>query len=221
VTAPEAIMAIFIGPLTLRYRRLHPDVRFDYLSAEQRLDMIKGEADVAFRAGGVLEGDSLIGTALPDIFWTAYCATSFAAHQALPAGLDSMAGHPCIGFAGPIAQMPHIKAFTQVLQGCDVVGTSNSVPNMAGMIRAGLGIGLLPCIVGDLQPDLQRCFAPPAKMTTPWWVLVAPEAWALPRVRSFVAYAAEALRRLRPVLAGEYDQATSKAMLQAFAGSDG
>lgn len=220
ITAPEAVMAVFIGPLTLRYRLLHPDIRFDYLSAEHRLDLARGEADVAFRAGGELEGDTLISVALPDIFWTAYCSVGYAARQPLPLGLDDMAGHPCIGFAGPIAGMSHLKEFMGIVQGGNMAGTSNNVPNMTGMVRAGLGIGLLPCFVGDMQPDLRRCYAPPPSMKTPWWVVVAPEAWALPRVRDFVGHAAKTLRRLRLALSGEIDQSATRAMLQAFFKSD-
>ena len=220
ITAAEAVMAVFIGPLTLRYRLLHPDIRFDYLSAEHRLDLTKGEADVAFRAGGVLEGDTLISIALPDIFWTAYCSVGYAARQPLPSGLADMAGHPCIGFAGRIAGIPHVKAFMDIVQDADLVGTSNNVPNMTGMARAGLGIGLLPCFVGDMQPDLRRCYPPPPTMMTPWWVVVAPEAWALPRVRDFVGHAAKTLRGLRLALAGEIDQTGARAMLQAFSRSD-
>ncbi len=214
-------MSIFVGPLTLRYRRLNPGIRFDYLSAEQRVDLIRGEADVAFRAGGVLEGDTLIRVALPDISWTAYCAAGYGAGSGMPADLAGLTCHPCIGYAGPIGQIPQIRGFMQALHGCDVVGTSNSVPNMTGMIRAGVGIGLLPCMVGDMQPDLRRCFSPPAAMKTPWWIVVGPEAWALPRVRGFVGYAAETLRQLRPALGGEIDQHAAREMLQDLAGSDG
>lgn len=221
ITAPEAIMATIVGPLTQHYRRLHPDVRFDYLSAEQRLDLAKGEADVAFRAGGVLEGDTLIGVALPDIFWTAYCSKGYAARHPLPKGLDDMAGHKVIGFAGPIAGMPHLRAFLAAVPDADRVGNSNNVPNMTGLVRAGLGIGLLPCFVGDMQPDLLRCYDPPDGMMTPWWIVVAPEAWVLPRVRNFVGEAADILRRLRPALCGEVDQAQARAMLLDLARLDG
>ena len=220
ITAPEGIMAVFVGPLTLAYRKRHPDIRFDYLSAEHRLDLTKGEADVAFRAGDVLEGDTLIRQALPDFAWTAFCSATYAARHGLPAGIEDLAGYPTIGFAGPMTSMAHVKYYMGQVRACDLVGTSNNVPNMTGMIRAGLGIGILPCCIGDTQPDVVRCFPPPVPLTTRWWVVAAPEAWALPRVQGFVRYAVEALRHLRPALAGEVDQATAQAMISAFCTSD-
>lgn len=221
ITAPEVVMSLFVGPLTLGYRKLHPEIRFDYLSAENRLDLAKGEADVAFRAGDGLEGDTLIRQALPNFAWTAFCAAAYAARHGLPAGIEDLAGHPTIGIAGPMTHMAHVKYYMGLVRACDLVGTSNNVPNMTGMIRAGLGIGILPCCVGDTDPDLVRCFAPPALLRTPqWWTVVSPEAWALPRVRGFVGYAVEALRRLRPVLAGEVDQANARAMIAKICNSD-
>lgn len=216
VTAPEALMALFVGPLTLRFRGQQPDVRFNYVSAENRLDLAKGEADVAFRAGGVLGGDTLICQALPDIHWTAYCSTAYASRHSTPTGLDALAGHPIIGFAGPIAGMPHLQHFMGLVPPRDLVGTSNNVPNMTGMIRAAVGIGLLPCCAGDMQKDLVRCFQSPAAMMTPWWIVASREACELPRVRAFMAFAADQLRHVRGALNGTLDQAAARALIETL-----
>lgn len=216
ITAPEVMMALFVGPLTLRFRSQHPEVRFDYISAEHRLDLVKGDADIAFRAGGVLEGDTLISISLPDIYWTAYCADSYAAKHGAPGGLAEVAGHRVIGYGPAIAQLAVSKIFMAKTAAGDAVGTSNSVPNMAGMIKAGLGVGILPSFVGDLQPEVRRCFAPLPDMFTPWWILAAPEAHNLLRVRRFMAFAAEALRGMRALLSGELDHDAAVAVMAGF-----
>lgn len=216
VTAPEAIMQLFVGPLTLRFRELHPEVRFDYISAEHRLDIAKGEADIAFRAGGVLEGDTLVCQALPDIAWTAYGSESFARRRGLPTAVTALAGFPTVGYAGSITTMQHLKAFMCHVRPEDLAGSSNNVPNMTGMIRAGVGIGVLPCMVGDMQPDLLRCFPSPAGLSTPWWIVSSREASELRRVREFMSFAADQVRQLRGALSGSLDQATARAMLETL-----
>ena len=216
ITAPEALMALFVGPLSLRFRERNPDIRFDYVSAETRLDLAKGDADIAFRAGGVLEGDTLVCQALPDNNWTAYCSTAYASRHGKPFGMEGMAGHKIIAFAGPIAAMPHLRHFMTQVQTCDLVGTSNNVPNMAGMIRAGIGISILPCVVGDMQKDLTRCFAPPAGLWTPWWIVASREANELRRVRDFMSFAADQLRPLRGALNGTLDQDAARALLETL-----
>lgn len=216
VTAPEAIMATFVGTLTSRYREKHPNVRFAYVSAEHRLDLALGEADVAFRAGGELTGDTLVCQALPDIAWAVYGSASYARRCELPTGIDGLKGHAIIAYAGPITGMPHIKSFMTMVPGCEQVGTSNNVPNMAGMIRAGLGLGLLPCLVGDLQTDLIRCFMPPDALITPWWIVTSREANNLRRVRDFMAFSADQLRPLRGALGGKLDPAQTRAMIEGL-----
>lgn len=216
VTGPEAIMAVVVGKLTSRFRCLHPGVRFDYVSAEHRLDLSLGEADVAFRAGGVLEGDTLVCQALPDIAWAVYGAASYASRRGLPQDIAGLRDHAIIAYAGPITQMPHLQAFKPLIQGCDLVGSSNNVPTMTGMIRAGLGLGLLPCLVGDMQADLVRCFVPPETLWTPWWIVASREANNLQRVRDFMAFSADHLRPLRAALSGRLDQGASRAMLESL-----
>lgn len=216
VTAPEAIMATFVGTLTTRYREQHPNVRFDYVSAEHRLDLAMGEADVAFRAGGELSGDTLVCQALPDIAWAVYGSAAYARRRGLPKGIDELNGHSIIAYAGPITGMPHIRSFMAMVPGCERVGTSNNVPNMAGMTRAGVGLGLLPCLVGDLQTDLIRCFFPPDGLITPWWIVTSREANNLRRVRDFMAFSADQLRPLRGALGGKVDQATTRAMIEGL-----
>jgi DNA-binding transcriptional LysR family regulator len=216
VTAPEAIMMLFVGPLTLRFRESHPGVRFDYISAEHRLDIAKGDADIAFRAGGVLEGDTLVCQALPDIAWTAYAAEGLARRRGVPCGWGEMTGYPIVGYAGSITTMQHLRQFHSKVRPEDLVGSSNNVPNMTGMIRAGVGFGILPCIVGDMQRDLVRCFPPPEGLSTPWWLVASREANELKRVREFMSFAADQLRRMRGALSGELDQAAARARLEGL-----
>ena len=216
VTAPEVIMSAFVGKLTSRFRVSHPNVRFAYLSAEHRLDLSLGEADVAFRAGGVLEGDTLVCQSLPEISWAIYASSAYAKCRELPCEISVLKGHAIIAYAGPIAQMPHLKSFTSQVRECDVVGSSNNVPNMAGMIRAGLGLGLLPCFVGDVKSDLIRCLVPSEGLVTPWWIVASREAANLRRVRDFMAFSADQLRPLRGALGGKLDQAATRAMIEGL-----
>jgi DNA-binding transcriptional LysR family regulator len=65
---PEAVMTHPISPIMLSYRTFHPEVRFKNLSAEHRISLEKGEADIAFRAtDGDLGGNTLISLRLPSI----------------------------------------------------------------------------------------------------------------------------------------------------------
>ena len=201
-------MAMFVGPLTAQFRSLHPEIRFDYVSAEQRLDLAKGEADVAFRADGGVDGGTLIRVALPDVAWSFYCAEDYRASQGMPSRPAELIGHRVVRYAGPVARLPVSDFLMAHACEANIVATSNSVPSMAGTIRAGHGVGMLPCVYGDQLAGLVRCFDPPAEMVSPLWIVASGQAHQLPHVRSFVTFAAAAMRAKRAMLSGRADAVT-------------
>jgi DNA-binding transcriptional LysR family regulator len=194
VTAPEAIMTHVVSPIITAYRAQHPEVRFEYLSAEHRLNLEKGEADVAFRATEHLTGDTLVAQRLPGICWSVYCSESYAAAHGIPPSLAEVCDHAVVAFNGGPAMLPCSLRFMMHVRGDQVVATCNTIPNMAGVLRSGMGVGLMAVFDGNATPGLVQCFAPPPEMDSTWWLVAAPEAHKLPRVRSFMTFAAERIR---------------------------
>jgi DNA-binding transcriptional LysR family regulator len=197
VTAPDAIMTYIVSPIITAYRLQHPEVRFEYLSAEHRLNLERGEADVAFRASERLDGDRLVAQRLPDITWTVYCSEDYAAVHGMPESLDDMDAHSVVAYGGVPAMQPFSIRFMTHVRGDQVVATCNTIPNMAGVLRSGMGVGLLAVFDGDATPGLVQCFPPPPEMDSPWWLVAAPEAYQQLRVRSFMAFAAARIRQTR------------------------
>lgn len=202
VTAPEVMMTQFVGPITLRFREIHPDVRFDYVSAEHRLDLSKGEADVAFRADGAVESETMIRVSLPDIAWSFYASQGYEALHGLPKDPGKLSGHRIVAYAGPVARLAVSDFLMTHISPGNIVATANSVPGMAGTLRAGHGIGLLPSLIGDLSAGLVRCFDPPGGLVSQWWIMASAEAHQLPHIRAFMAFAADAIRAERRLISG-------------------
>ena len=195
VTAPEAMMTHLISPIILAYRTLHPEVRFENLSAEHRISLEKGEADIAFRATEALSGDTLISMRLPNIKWGVYCSEDYVQRNGKPPSMHDLKDHAIVAYSGLVAMLHFSILFMSFVRGEQVATTSNSVPNMAGAVRAGLGVGLLPMLVGLATPGLALCFPPPIETDSPWWLVASPEAYQQPRVRSFMTFAAEQIRQ--------------------------
>jgi DNA-binding transcriptional LysR family regulator len=195
VTAPEAMMTHLISPIMLAYRTEHPEVRFENLSAEHRISLEKGEADIAFRATSELSGDTLISMRLPNIKWGVYCSEDYVRRDGKPQSMHDLKDHAIVAYSGLVATLHFSIAFMSFVRGEQVATTSNSVPNMAGAVRAGLGVGLMPLMVGRATPGLVLCFPPPVETDSPWWLVASPDAYQQPRVRSFMAFAAERIQQ--------------------------
>ena len=65
---------------------------------------------------------------------------------------------------------------------------------MADILHAGLGVGILPCVVGDREHGLCRCFAPVPELCSYLWVVTTIEARRAPLVAAFVKVAAQWFR---------------------------
>lgn len=195
VTAAEGIMTHVVSPLITAYRSIYPEVRFEYLSAEEQLAFERGEADMAFRAGKVRVGETLIGRRLPDIPWAVYCSDAYAAANGRPNSLADLSDHTVVAYSGPPSQQPFSILLMSHVRDDQVVATCNTVPNMTGVLRTGTGIGMLDVFDGDGTPGLVQCFAPPPEMASPWWLVAAPDAYRQSRVRSFMAFAADRIRK--------------------------
>ena len=69
-------------------------------------------------------------------------------------------------------------------------------------IRAGAGLGILPCFVGDSDPTLVRLTAPLAELSDAYWLLVHPDLKTVPRVRLLIDWIRGAFKDGRAVLQG-------------------
>ena len=69
-------------------------------------------------------------------------------------------------------------------------------------IRAGAGLGILPCFVGDDDPALVRLTAPIDDLAADYWVLVHPDLRTVPRIRTVIDWTRATFREEKARLAG-------------------
>ncbi len=189
ITGPQALGVIFAIPIIEAFRSRHPGVIVEYDGTEKRLDLHAGEADVAFRAG-FLEPDATLAFELvlrPQ--WAVYCSAGFASRSGMPANMAEIQGFPVVTLGGLVGDGPMNLWFMEHIDPARIAGVANSVPNMSDILHAGLGIGILPCLAGDREPGLNRCFDPVPEMSSGMWIVTTLEARRNPRVAAFVKVA--------------------------------
>ena len=69
-------------------------------------------------------------------------------------------------------------------------------------IRAGAGLGILLCFVGDADASLVRLTAPIDELGADYWLLVHPDLKNVPRVRLLIDWIRSTFKEARPVLHG-------------------
>ena len=71
---------------------------------------------------------------------------------------------------------------------------SSSFVSMVSNLKAGLGVGPLPTIIGDAEPELVRCFPAPPELRDELWLIVREELKNEPHVRALTDFLASYVR---------------------------
>lgn len=195
LTASETLANRLVTPCLREFRRLHPAIQIELITADERLDIARGEADVALRASSRPEGAGIVARRLPDNDWTIFCSRAYAEERGLPETREAICDHDIVGMEGRMAQLPGWLWLAASAPEANVRFRSNSLSNLALNLKAGLGLGALPVMIGDAEPDLVRCFAPPPELRAEMWLIVRESLKGEPHVRAFTDFLADYIRR--------------------------
>jgi DNA-binding transcriptional LysR family regulator len=102
--------------------------------------------------------------------------------------------------------MSRLSAFAwlnSVAPDAAVATRSNSLTGLLSAVKAGLGVGMLPCFVGDSEPGLVRCLPPIRELDAEVWLIVRDDVRQAPHVRAFVDSLAAHMQALRRIHAGQ------------------
>ena len=193
-TSSEGYASRVIAPCLIEFRKQYPHITVELFIDDRRLDIARGEADVAVRAGSKPEGAGIVAQRLPDAHWTVYCSRAYAEEHGVPARPDDLNKHAIVGLEGAMANLPAFLWLKQVAPDANISARSNSLTSLASALKAGLGVGPLSCFIGDTEPDLLRCFPPIRELDAEVWLIIREEIRHAPHVRAFVDFLAAHLR---------------------------
>lgn len=185
LTTNEALANLLVGPCLANFQRTQPGVRVQLITDDRRLDIAKGEADVALRAGSRPEGGGIVARRLPSSGWAVYCSHGYAAERSAPRSPEAIDGHHYVGLEGFLAESQPMRWLKARTPRSEAIFHSNSLTNLTACLRNGMGVGILPCMLGDTEPDLIRCFPPIEELDSEMWLIVREDVRNAPHVRVF------------------------------------
>ncbi|GJE55684.1 MULTISPECIES: LysR family transcriptional regulator [Methylobacterium] len=193
ITAPVGFVTDLLMPLLARFRDSYPDVQLDVVMSEEPLNLSQRDADVAIRASNNPPAN-LFGRRLSGIAWAIYGRhdrlddESYARRWVTP---------------GPHVADGRFARFLRMRAGSNRIALQvNAVTGLREAIQAGIGIGLLPCYIGDAAPDLRRLGELEPDIASDLWLLTHPDLRHAVRVRAFMDFMADAIAPLRPAFEG-------------------
>ena len=157
LTGLDAIFNHLVIPRLPGLVARHPGLEITFSSHLDFVDLSRREADIALRSREPRHPDS-VGRRLGTLAQAAYASTSFAAGPQ-----PSLIGLPREYDGSDFA---HILA--ESFPAGTIVARAGSESHIHELVRAGVGIGLLDCFVGDRDPALHRVLAHPVWIQTIW-----------------------------------------------------
>ncbi|GGE17457.1 LysR family transcriptional regulator [Aureimonas endophytica] len=190
VTTNDSLLIHLLTPIFAAFRAACPRIRLDIVIGNPSLNLSKRDADVAIRATD-RPPDTLVGRKAARIAWALYGPPGAEPENAAWVTLGETLGAMKVVRA-VIARVPPDRLGYRV----------NSVLGLAEAVEAGLGIGYLPCFIGDARPGLARLGAPEPDFSTDLWLLTHADLRRAARIRALLDFLGRAVAERRGLIEG-------------------
>jgi DNA-binding transcriptional LysR family regulator len=198
VTAPQAFGNQFVAPLLARLHAEQPEIVVELVADNANLSLTKREADLALRLGRPQQ-PLLVIRRLGEVANGLYAARSYLARRGHPA--RDLVGHDYVDYDETYLQRQAVAWFRRRARGGRCTARVNGSHGIAAAVAAGLGVGPLPCWLGDGTPGLERVL-PAEGWDQELWLVLHRDSRHIARVRAVAEFFVREMRRAGPQLRG-------------------
>ena len=210
VTSSETLAYSRLTRHLAAFREAHPGVVVELATDNRVLNLSRREADVALRPVRPREGD-LWGRRLAQVAWGFYAAPQYlAGHDGPLRHADELANHALIGWEYGTTALQAAEWLSRAAPQEAFVYRSNSLVNQLVAARAGIGLALLPCYLGDSDGGVVRAAPEPVPdLEGELWIVAHADLKGTARVRAFFEVVGDGLARGRALFEGQGAQTPS------------
>lgn len=193
VTSTDSLSLQVLPPILAEFRAREPHVFIDLVATNAHLDLSRLDAEVTVRPAARLP-DGLAGTAPAKLGFAAYAAA---------AAPPDPAAAVWIAPGGAAARSLPGLWLAETVPRTRMSARADSFLVAAELAAAGMGMAVLPCVVGDADARLCRVPAAMPPMAVDLWVACHADLEAVPRIRAVRSFLVAGLGRLRARLLGD------------------
>lgn len=192
------IFANLLAPDLAQLRRLHPDIQLELTTEPHFVDLERERIDLAIRLARPLRGVNGLKR-LATMHFAVYGARAHRRAMAEGRGLLALYAHR--------GRMDHEflladEQWHDEFREGTVVARTDCYPTLLRMCEEGMGLAMLPCLLGDASTLLERAGTIRRPMQVGIWAVIRPDVRKLPKIRTLMAFLTETFQRHGPALAG-------------------
>jgi DNA-binding transcriptional LysR family regulator len=200
VATTEMLGHVVVLPAVRALHEIHPQIRVDLATGAYRLDLARREADVALRYLRPESGE-LVSRRVARVAEAAYASKGYLASHPGPAPGNGFAGHDVVMLEARALHANRI-AGEEPVNARIVLRTNNSLA-LQRAVALGIGIGALPCYIGDADRELRRVFPDAPVELDDLWLVVHADLTRTSRVRAVIDALEARLEAVAKDLIGE------------------
>ena len=202
VSASDGLAEGYLVPVLADFSRTMPSLAIELVVDNQFADLRRRAADIAVRPSQ-RPGEDLVGQRAGKLAHALYGAATLLKKHGTPTSPSDLARHEACVLANELAQHTAAKWWSKrIKKQVKVSFIANTEMSLAAAITAGMGIGILPCFLGDRLAGVTRVRTIPVRPPVDIWLVTHPALRRNPVVQGLIRALAAAMRRDAPILAG-------------------
>lgn len=197
VTTNDSLLAYELNGILAAFCAAYPDIRLDIIVGNQALNLSRRDADIAIRATEQ-PPDTLIGRRLAGIAWAIYGRED---DEPAP-DIAALAERRWVVPSPALGGIEAAALVRDAVPANNIIYMLNTVLGLAEAMRAGTGIGPLPCYIGARLGLKRIAECPPPKRPASLWILTHAEIRSSARVKAFMEFVGGELAKSRDLFEG-------------------
>lgn len=174
ITAAAVIVSHLMPPVLRQFASAFPDVTLEFIATRDHLSLSRREADVALRVSDKVP-EWLVGRQLVKLDFRVFGLKQAGLRQPIRPLAELLPERRWIAFDRDARDLKFDRWIESTVPQRSVVLRVDAFDHALAMVRAGLGIALLPDFVRHSCPDLQPLSENIAELRTPLWLITHKE----------------------------------------------
>lgn len=192
VTTTDTLLETLVLPAVSAFRLAYPGVHLQLAVDNRFVNLSRRDADVAIRPSNA-PPDNLVGRKVGRLRTAPYAAQAYLDRRG-----EAGDGWDSYDWVAPDDALGHLRQAAWLRQHVPIerqVLSVDSLLGMAGAVEAGLGAGMLLCLLAEARRGLVQLAPPDPALDTELWILSHPDLRRVKRIRAFTDFLFQELSR--------------------------
>ncbi|HTO41937.1 MAG TPA: LysR family transcriptional regulator [Rhizomicrobium sp.] len=199
ISTSEGFGTVIIAPAVAQLVAKRPKLQLEIVAMPGFLSPAMREVDIAITVGRP-EDSRLEIARLTDYTLGLYASRAYLEKRGSPDVVQALRQHTLIGYIDDLLYANELRYLDDVLPGLKPAFSSSSIRAQAEMIERGVGVGILPCFMGEAAAGLTRILPREVSITGTFWLSARRDVLETARVRQVRAWVAETVAAKRRLL---------------------